>query len=141
MTHNIYIYILIMGGISYLIRVLPMTLIRKPLKNQFLQSFLYYVPYVTLAVMTFPAILHATQSPISGALALVVGVVAAWCGAGLLPVAVLCCLFQTTWLLYQSYRKMQPLFLYFYVRLFKEIVLNVRKLRKFVSPNEKGHRQ
>ena len=49
MTHNIYIYILIMGGISYLIRVLPMTLIRKPLKNQFLQSFLYYVPYVTLA--------------------------------------------------------------------------------------------
>ena len=65
MTHNIYIYILIMGGISYLIRVLPMTLIRKPLKNQFLQSFLYYVPYVTLAVMTFPAILHATrlQSP------------------------------------------------------------------------------
>ena len=84
MTHNIYIYILIMGGISYLIRVLPMTLIRKPLKNQFLQSFLYYVPYV-------PAILHATQSPISGVLALVVGVVAAWCGAGLLPVAVLCC--------------------------------------------------
>ena len=57
MTHNIYIYILIMGGISYLI----------------------------------PAILHATQSPISGVLALVVGVVAAWCGAGLLPVAVLCC--------------------------------------------------
>jgi branched-subunit amino acid transport protein len=91
MTHNIYIYILIMGGISYLIRVLPMTLIRKPLKNQFLQSFLYYVPYVTLAVMTFPAILHATQSPISGVLALVVGVVTAWCGAGLLPVAVLCC--------------------------------------------------
>ena len=88
MTHNIYIYILIMGGISYLIRVLPMTLIRKPLKNQFLQSFLYYVPYVTLAVMTFPAILHATQSPISGVLALIV---AAWCGAGLLPVAVLCC--------------------------------------------------
>ena len=87
MTHNIYIYILIMGGISYLIRVLPMTLIRKPLKNHFL----YYVPYVTLAVMTFPAILHATQSPISGVLALVVGVVAAWCGAGLLPVAVLCC--------------------------------------------------
>ena len=64
MTHNIYIYILIMGGISYLIRVLPMTLIRKPLKNQFLQSFLYYVPYVTLAVMTFPAFMpHSLQSP------------------------------------------------------------------------------
>lgn len=91
MTHNIYIYILIMGGVSYLIRVLPLTLIRKPLKNQFLQSFLYYVPYVTLAVMTFPAILHATQSPVSGALALIVGILAAWFGAGLLPVAVLCC--------------------------------------------------
>ena len=52
-----------------------------------------------------------------------------------------CCLFQTTWLLYQSYRKMQPLFWYFCVRLFREIVLNVRKLRKFISPNEKGHRR
>lgn len=63
MTHNIYIYILIMAAVSYTIRVLPLTLIRKPLENQFLQSFLYYVPYVTLAVMTFPAIIHATQSP------------------------------------------------------------------------------
>ena len=70
MTHNIYIYILIMAAVSYAIRVLPLTLIRKPLENQFLQSFLYYVPYVTLAVMTFPAIIHATQSPIAGALAL-----------------------------------------------------------------------
>ena len=77
MTHNIYIYILIMGGISYLIRVLPMTLIRTPLKNQFLQSFLYYVPYVSLAVMTFPAILSATAniwSALAGfAVALVMG--------------------------------------------------------------------
>ena len=71
--------------------MLPLTLIRKPLENQFLQSFLYYVPYVTLAVMTFPAIIHATQSPIAGALALVIGIAAAWMGAGLLPVAVICC--------------------------------------------------
>ena len=63
----------------------------KPLENQFLQSFLYYVPYVTLAVMTFPAIIHATQSPIAGALALIIGIAAAWMGAGLLPVAVVCC--------------------------------------------------
>ncbi len=91
MTHNIYIYILIMAAVSYAIRVLPLTLIRKPLENQFLQSFLYYVPYVTLAVMTFPAIIHATQSPIAGALALVIGIAAAWMGAGLLPVAVICC--------------------------------------------------
>ena len=90
MTHNIYIYILIMAVVSYAIRVLPLTLIRKPLENQFLQSFLYYVPYVTLAVMTFPAIIHATQSPIARAMALI-GIAAAWMGAGLLPVAVICC--------------------------------------------------
>lgn len=86
-----YIYIFIMAGVSYLIRVLPLTLFRKPIKNQFVQSFLYYVPYVTLAVMTFPAILHATQSPVSGALALVVGILAAWFGADLFKTAVACC--------------------------------------------------
>ncbi len=91
MSHNIWIYILVMAGVSYLIRVLPMTLIRKPIRNGFIQSFLYYVPYVTLAVMTFPAIIYATQSPVSGALALILGIIAAWFGAGLFPVAVLCC--------------------------------------------------
>ena len=55
MSGNIYIYIAIVAITSYLIRVLPLTLIRKPIKNQFIRSFLYYVPYVTLAVMTFPA--------------------------------------------------------------------------------------
>ncbi len=92
MTHNIYIYIAIMAGVTYAIRVLPLTLIRKQIKNRFLQSFLYYVPYVTLAVMTFPAIMDVTQSPIAGAAALIVGIVAAWLGAGLFPVSVLCCI-------------------------------------------------
>ena len=91
MSHNIYIYLAIMTGVTYLIRVLPLTLIRKQIKNQFLQSFLYYVPYVTLAVMTFPAILDATQSPASGALALIIGMIAAWFGAGLFQVSVSCC--------------------------------------------------
>ena len=54
MTHNNYIYIAVMALVSYAIRILPLTLIRKPIKNRFIQSFLYYVPYVTLAVMTFP---------------------------------------------------------------------------------------
>ena len=88
---NNYLYIAVMAAVSYAIRVLPLTLIRKPIRNHFLQSFLYYVPYVTLAVMTFPAIIHATQTPISGAVALVVGAAAAWLGAGLFPVSVLCC--------------------------------------------------
>jgi len=81
MTHNNYIYIAVMALVSYAIRILPLTLIRKPIKNRFIQSFLYYVPYVTLAVMTFPAIIQATQSPAAGAVALVVGIAAAWFGA------------------------------------------------------------
>lgn len=91
MTHNIYIYLAIMACVTYAIRVLPLTLIRKQIKNRFLRSFLYYVPYVTLAVMTFPAIVNATQSPAAGAVALIIGVIAAWMGAGLFPVSVLCC--------------------------------------------------
>ena len=88
---NPWIYIAVMFGVSYAIRVLPLTLIRKPIRNPFIQSFLYYVPYVTLAVMTFPAIVHATQNPLAGAAALIVGIAAAWLGAGLFPVSVLCC--------------------------------------------------
>lgn len=92
MGNNIYIYILVMWGVTYLIRMLPLTLIRGQIKNRFLRSFLYYVPYVTLAVMTFPAIVTATQVPLAGALALCAGVVLAWLGAGLFPVSVACCL-------------------------------------------------
>ena len=72
-----------------LIRILPMTLIKG--RNVFLRSFLYYVPYVTLAVMTFPAIIETTLSPLSGVVALIVGIFAAWRGAGLFPVAIISC--------------------------------------------------
>lgn len=86
-----YVYILVMALTLYAIRALPMTLLRRPIKSKFIHSFLYYVPYVTLAVMTVPAIIDDPQSPLAGTLALIVGVVAAWLGAGLMPVAVLCC--------------------------------------------------
>lgn len=86
-----YSYIAVMFITSYLVRVLPLTIFRKPIKSHFVQSFLYYVPYVTLSIMTFPAIVEATQSPVAGALALIAGIAAAWLGAGLLPVAVICC--------------------------------------------------
>lgn len=89
--NNPYIYILVMFAVSFAIRVLPLTLIRGEIKNTFLRSFLHYVPYVTLAVMTFPAIVEATQVPLAGALALGVGVVLAWLGAGLFPVSGVCC--------------------------------------------------
>lgn len=92
MEHNVYLYIAVVALVTYLIRVLPLTLIRREIKNPFLRSFLYYVPYVTLAVMTFPAIVTATQVPLAGALALCAGVVLAWLGAGLFPVSVACCL-------------------------------------------------
>lgn len=91
MTHNIWIYIAVMAGVTFLIRVLPLTVIRKKIKNRFFNSFLYYVPYVTLAVMTFPAIVHATQSTWSGIAAMAVGVVAAWLGADLFKTALACC--------------------------------------------------
>ncbi len=80
-----------MAGVTYLIRVLPLTLIRKEIKNKTVRSFLYYVPYVTLAVMTFPAILSATQSPIAAAIALIAAIVFAYFERGLFFVAVSAC--------------------------------------------------
>lgn len=91
MTHDINVYILIASAVTLAIKILPLTLIRGEIKNVTVRSFLHYVPYVTLAVMTFPAIIHATQSEISGVLALVAGIVAAWFGASLFKVALLCC--------------------------------------------------
>ena len=91
MLNNTYIYILIMALTIFLIRVLPLTLIRKKIKNKTLRSFLFYVPYVTLAVMTFPAIIYSTGSVYSGILALVTGIVLAYKGVSLFGVAVSSC--------------------------------------------------
>ncbi len=91
MKHNVYIYILIMAAVIYLIRLLPLTLIRKKITNRTLKSFLYYVPYVTLAVMTFPAILDATGSVWSGLAALITGILLSYFGVGLFGVAVSSC--------------------------------------------------
>ncbi len=96
-----YVYILVAFGVIYAIRVLPLTLIRRPLRSRFLRSFLYYVPYVTLAVMTFPAIVEATAVPAAGALALAAGIAAALLGGSLLTVAASCCavVFLLEWIL------------------------------------------
>ena len=89
--HNMYLYLLIMAGVSYLVRVLPMTLIRRPIKNRFIRSFLYYFTDVTRSVMSVPALGGAPPSPQSGLSALAVGMAAAWLGADLFKTAVLCC--------------------------------------------------
>ena len=85
---SIYIYIFAMALTTYLIRVLPMTLFRKPIRSRFVRSFLYYVPYACLSAMTFPAILSSTESIISGAAALVTAVILAFRGKSLIVVAV-----------------------------------------------------
>lgn len=91
MAYNISIYLLVAAVTVYLIRVLPMTLIRRDIKNRFLRSFLYYVPYVTLAVMTFPAILSATGSKASAWAAFLTGLVLAYIDGNLFRVAISSC--------------------------------------------------
>ena len=91
MQHDIYIYILLMSLVTLAIRIVPLTLIRGEVKSTFLRSFLYYVPYVTLAVMTFPAIVEATQIPAAGGAALLAGIALAWVGASLFQVSAACC--------------------------------------------------
>ena len=88
---NIYVYIFTMALTTYLIRVLPLTLVRREIKNVYIRSFLYYVPYVTLSVLTFPSMMDATGSQWSGLAALVVGIALAWKGASLFKVAIACC--------------------------------------------------
>ena len=92
MDWRLFVYIGCMAGVTYLIRVLPLTLIRKEIKNRVIRSFLYYVPYVTLAVMTFPAIIQTTQSPIAGVVALIVGISLAFFGRSLFVTAIFSCL-------------------------------------------------
>lgn len=91
MKGNILIYILIMASITYLIRMLPLALLKKKIQNRFIRSFLYYVPFVTLAVMTFPAILYSTQSIWSALLGFIAAIAAAYLGGSLPVVAGIAC--------------------------------------------------
>ena len=92
MNHNIYIYILVMAGVTYLIRMLPLVLFKKEITSSYVKSFLYYVPYACLATMTFPAILTATAGGIiSGAAGLIVALIAAYREKSLLTVALFAC--------------------------------------------------
>ena len=91
MSHNIYLYILVMAGVTNLIRMLPLVLFRKEITSPFVKSFLFYVPYACLAAMTFPAILTATASVISAVIGFVVALIAAYKEKSLLTVALMAC--------------------------------------------------
>ncbi|MBE5823743.1 MAG: AzlD domain-containing protein [Butyrivibrio sp.] len=89
---RVYLYILLMAGVTYLIRALPLTLIRREINSRFIRSFLHYVPYATLAAMTFPAILNATDYLISSLIGFLVALVLAFNKKSLLTVAGFACL-------------------------------------------------
>lgn len=91
MSGSVYVYILVMAGVTYLIRLLPLTILRKEIKNKYIKSFLYYVPFVTLAVMTFPAILYATASIWSALAGFIIAIIFAYRGNSLFQVSLISC--------------------------------------------------
>jgi branched-subunit amino acid transport protein len=92
MEKNVYIYIFVMAGVTYLIRMLPVALFQREIKSRFVRSFLYYVPYATLAAMTFPAILFSTSNIVSAAAGFVTALILSYREKSLLTVALSACL-------------------------------------------------
>lgn len=88
---TLFIYIAVMAGVTYLIRMLPIVIFRKKIQNKFIKSFLYYIPYAVLAAMTFPAIFSSTGSVWSAVAGLVVALVLAFFEKGLVTVALSSC--------------------------------------------------
>lgn len=86
-----FIYLLVMAGVTYLVRMIPMALIKKKIKNKFILSFLHYIPYAVLSVMTVPACFYATDSPITAAVGFIIAVIAALFERNLIQVALLSC--------------------------------------------------
>ncbi|MDO4545373.1 MAG: AzlD domain-containing protein [Bacillota bacterium] len=84
-------YLIVMAGVTYLVRAIPFVLIKKKIENRFINSFLYYIPYTVLAAMTFPAILYATGSMVSAAIGLLTAIFIAYRGRSLIVVAVGAC--------------------------------------------------
>lgn len=91
MRGNVYIYIAVMAGVTYLIRMIPLVAWKKEIKSPFIKSFLYYVPYACLAGMTFPAILTSTSSVVSGAVGFGAALIAAYKEKSLVTVALVAC--------------------------------------------------
>ena len=94
-------YLAVTAGVTYLIRMLPMTVFRKEIKSRFIRSFLAYIPYAVLGAMTFPAILSSTSTTLSAVIGLAVAVLCAYLELGLLPVALAACasVFVSEWII------------------------------------------
>lgn len=90
-TLTLSLYILVMAGVTYAIRVLPLALFKKKIKSQFVKSFLYYVPYAVLGTMTFPAIFTSTGNLYSATAGLIVAILLAMKEKGLVTVAICAC--------------------------------------------------
>jgi len=86
-TVRFFLYLLVMAGVTYLVRMLPLVFFRKKIKSRFVRSFLYYVPYAVLSVMTIPAIFESTGSLWSAIGGAAVAVVLAYFGRSLITVA------------------------------------------------------
>ncbi len=84
-------YLLVMAGVTYLIRMLPLVLVKRKIKNKYIVSFLYYLPYAVLTVMTVPAIFSATGNIVSAAVGFIVALILAFFGRGLMTVALCSC--------------------------------------------------
>lgn len=86
--NNFWIYMLVMFGVTYLIRVLPFVIFQKKIENRFIRSFLAYIPYTVLGAMTFPAVFYATDSILTASAGVIVALILAYCGKGLFEVAI-----------------------------------------------------
>ena len=89
--YSFYVYLAVMAGVTYLIRMLPLVLVRRKIENRFLLSFLYYIPYAVLSVMTIPAIIYATEYRISAAIGFMMAMILSFFEQSLVKVAAFSC--------------------------------------------------
>ena len=92
MKPEFWMYLLVMGGVTYLLRMVPFVVFRKKVESPFLKSFLFYVPYAVLAAMTIPDIFYSTRSLVSAAIGLAVAMVFALKKKNVVTVAVAACI-------------------------------------------------
>ncbi len=88
---TMFLYIAVMAGVTYLIRMIPFTLFRKKIKSRFIQSVLYYIPYAVLSAMTFPAIFYSTDNTVTAVVGTVIAIILAYFKLPLTVVAIAAC--------------------------------------------------